>query len=119
MLLKSSIVIKHWRKAQMTNQLNIDLKWKVFNFIKKETLTQVLFCEFFEIFKNASFTEHFWTTASGFSSELVSKNFSVIKVLEQLQSRVQNPCKKTKMEYFYKHSLRFFAPDFFSQKASS
>ena len=33
-----------------------------FNFIKKETLTQVFSCEFCEIFKNTFFTEHLWTT---------------------------------------------------------
>ena len=39
---------------------------QVCNFIKKETLAQVLSCEFFEIFKNTFFTEHLWTTASMF-----------------------------------------------------
>ena len=34
------------------------------NFIKKETLAQVLSCEFCIIFKNIFFTEHLWTTAS-------------------------------------------------------
>ena len=34
------------------------------NFIKKETLTQVLSCEFCEISKNTFFTERLWTTAS-------------------------------------------------------
>ena len=34
------------------------------NFIKKETLAQVLSCEFCEIFKKTFFTEHLWTTAS-------------------------------------------------------
>ena len=34
------------------------------NFIKKETLAQVLSCEFCEISKNTFFTEHLWTTAS-------------------------------------------------------
>ena len=34
------------------------------NFIKKETLAQVLSCEFCEIFKNTFFTEHLWATAS-------------------------------------------------------
>ena len=34
-------------------------------FIKKETLVQVLSCEFCEIFKNTFFTEQPWTTASG------------------------------------------------------
>ena len=33
------------------------------NFIKKDTLTQVFFCEFCEIFKNTFFTEHLQTTA--------------------------------------------------------
>ena len=34
------------------------------NFIKKETLAQVLSCEFCEIFKNTFSTEHLQTTAS-------------------------------------------------------
>ena len=34
------------------------------NFIKKETLAQVVFCEFCEIFKNTNFTEHLWVTVS-------------------------------------------------------
>ena len=33
-------------------------------YFKKETLAQVLYCEFCEIFKKAIFTEHFWKTAS-------------------------------------------------------
>ena len=35
------------------------------NFIKKETLAQVISCEFCEISKSTFFTEQFWTTASG------------------------------------------------------
>ena len=34
------------------------------NFIKKEALAQVFFCEFCEISKNTVFTEHLWVTAS-------------------------------------------------------
>ena len=34
------------------------------NFIKKETLVQVLSCKFCEISKNAFLTEHLWATAS-------------------------------------------------------
>ena len=34
------------------------------NFIKKDTLAQVFFCEFCEIFKNTFFTEYIWMTAS-------------------------------------------------------
>ena len=33
-----------------------------YNFIEKETLAQVFFCEFCEIFKNKFFTEHVWVT---------------------------------------------------------
>ena len=33
------------------------------NFIKKDTPTQVLFCEFCEISKSTFFIEHFWVTA--------------------------------------------------------
>ena len=36
---------------------------QAYNFIKKETLAQVFFCEFCEIFKNIFFTEHLRTTA--------------------------------------------------------
>ena len=34
------------------------------NFINKQTLAQVLSCEFCEISKNSFFTEHLWATAS-------------------------------------------------------
>ena len=37
-----------------------------FNFIKKETLTQVFFCDFCEIFKNNFLTEHLRSTATYF-----------------------------------------------------
>ena len=37
------------------------------NFVKEETLLQVLSCEFLEIFKNIFFTEHFWAIISGSS----------------------------------------------------
>ena len=33
------------------------------NFIKKESLAQIFFCEFCEISKNTFFTEHLWATA--------------------------------------------------------
>ena len=36
------------------------IKLQACNFIKKETLAQVLSCEFWEISKNSFFTEHFW-----------------------------------------------------------
>ena len=42
-------------------------KWCSCNFIKKETLAQVFCCEFCEIAKNNSFTEHLRTTAPDWS----------------------------------------------------
>ena len=39
---------------------------EAFNFIKKETLTQVFCCELCEISKSTFFTEHLWATASGY-----------------------------------------------------
>ena len=35
-----------------------------FNKVKKQTLAQVLYCEFCEIFKNTFFAEYLWATAS-------------------------------------------------------
>ena len=40
------------------------LQTKVYNFIKKETLTQVFSCEFCKISKKTCFAEHLWATAS-------------------------------------------------------
>ena len=45
--------------------LLIKLQASVCNFIEKETLAQVFFCEFCEISKNTFFTEHLLETASG------------------------------------------------------
>ena len=39
------------------------LRHETCNFIKKETLTQAIFCEFCEIFKSTFFTERLRTTA--------------------------------------------------------
>ena len=36
----------------------IQLKAEAYNFIKKVTLTQMFFCEFWEMFKSTFFTEH-------------------------------------------------------------
>ena len=52
------------------------IKLQAYNFIKKETLTQVFSCEFCKIFKNTYFTEHLWTTASKVFS--LSKNINTL-----------------------------------------
>ena len=43
----------------------IKLQAQSCNFIKKETLTQVFSCEFYEICKNTILTDHLQATASG------------------------------------------------------
>ena len=45
-------------------------------FIKKETLVQLISCEFCEISENTSFTEHLWATASGYGGTVKIEEFS-------------------------------------------
>ena len=47
------------------------------NVIKRETLAQVFFCEFCEVFKNTIFTEHLLKTASEFTYESVYKIYII------------------------------------------
>ena len=54
---------KHLCQSLFFNKV-ADLRPLACNFIKKETLAQVLSCEFCEISKNNFFAEHLWTTAS-------------------------------------------------------
>ena len=42
----------------------IKLQTEACNFVKKETLAQVFYCEFCEDFRKTFFTEHLWMTAS-------------------------------------------------------
>ena len=53
--------------------------------LKKETLTQVLSCEFCKISKNTFFREHLWTTASVVTQtkELFIKHMQHVKCLHQ------------------------------------
>ena len=48
----------------------IKLQAKVCNFIKKKTLAQVFFCEFYEISKNNIYIEHLWWLLLGFTSNI-------------------------------------------------
>ena len=64
------------------------------NFIKKETVTQVFFCEFSEIFKNTFLTEQLCTTASAESRKAekslklaITKHNSYLHI--SLRERVQ------------------------------
>ena len=54
------------------------------NFIKKETLAQVFFCEFCEISKNTFFIEHLWAIASTLSELSCSHSVLLIKRLKLL-----------------------------------
>ena len=47
-----------------TTASDLQIKKKVCNFIKKETLIQVFSCGFCKIFNNTFVTEHIWKTAS-------------------------------------------------------
>ena len=52
------------KKGVLRNFAKLTGRPEACNLIKKETLAQVFFCEFCEIFKNTFLTEHFWATAS-------------------------------------------------------
>ena len=64
------------------------------NFVKKETLAQVFSCEFYEISKNTSFTEHLRTTASTFMRNSWSKETQKIeeayKMYKDLFKKLRN-----------------------------
>ena len=70
--------------------------WESLNFVgepilfKKETLAQVFSCEFCEISKKAFFTEHLWTTASGFGIVLRKMLELEYLKLELTQYRFEN-----------------------------
>ena len=53
------------------------------NFIKQETLAQVVSCEFWKIFKNSFFTEHIRETAS---EETYRFSFTVIIIIQYLMA---------------------------------
>ena len=56
---ENNLVAYNWQKQPT----EVFCKKRCYNFIKKETLTQVFSCEFCEISKNTFFTEHVWATA--------------------------------------------------------
>ena len=70
--------VEIWQNSQENTcaRASFLIKLQAYNFIKKETLTQVFSCEFCKIFKNTYFTEHLWTTASKVFS--LSKNINTL-----------------------------------------
>ena len=76
----------------MSESFLIKLQASVCNFVKKETLAQVLSYEFCEISKNTFFTEYLWATASAFCMHNVSfalqtseynKKFTISKIITE------------------------------------
>ena len=61
------VILRYFTKftgKQLYQSLFFNKVAEACNFIKKETLAKVFSCDFWKIFKNAFFTEHFRTTAS-------------------------------------------------------
>ena len=84
------------KKVFLKNSLNLQENTQACNFVKKETLTQVLSCEFCEIFKNTCFYSTPPMAPSGKRQFLFSyfiivfnmMNFLVIPLIIQLFARM-------------------------------
>ena len=79
--------IKISQNSQENTRVGVSFLIKLqaaYNFIKKETLTQVFSCEFCEIFKNTILTEHLPATASSNSLFLLCSKKIILYVLCKL-----------------------------------
>ena len=94
----------------------LKLQASVWNFVKKETLTEEFSCEFCEIFKNIFFTEHLWTNASRYSSKylfyrvsiwLHDQNLQKMLVKKSIFCKVAGlqPATLIKTEHVHRHNL--------------
>ena len=63
-VLRFALLPYHWRLKRCSYIARTTLNISACNFIKKETLAQVFFCEFCGIFKNTYLTEQLRTTTS-------------------------------------------------------
>ena len=68
----------------------IKLQVSACNFIKKDTLTQLFSCEFFEISKSTFFTEHQWGTVFVCDLSLFKNSFFICYVSTNIFTN--NPC---------------------------
>ena len=65
------------------------------NFIKKETLAQVFYCEFCEISKNTFFTEHLQATASLLSNyTYIMRDQSSLNLQNTVVKAIDHPLTK-------------------------
>ena len=76
------------------------LRPEVCNFIKQETLAQVFFCEFCEIFKNTYFTEHLWVTTSH------QRRWRILNFLMFSKEKSKNKFLNIALADFVKHILQ-------------
>ena len=82
---------KHLCQSLFFNKV-AGLRPETCNFIKKETLAQVISGEFYEISKNTIFTEHLWATASDHTIRTRKQFHSLIlyKICYVRPSRIKN-----------------------------
>ena len=64
------------------------------NFIKKETLAQVLSSEFCEISKNTFFAEHLWATVYNALINQLQKGYRYSLKIRPLSTTLETGCKK-------------------------
>ena len=82
----------------------------VWNFVKKEILTEEFSCEFCEIFQNIFFTEHLWTNASRYSSKYlfyIVSNLQKMPLKKSIFSKVAGlqPATFIKTEHVHRQNL--------------
>ena len=71
-VLKKKVFLEISQNSQENSCARASFLISLCNFFKKETLAQVLSCEFCEISKNTIFTENLWVTAFKTYYQLVS-----------------------------------------------
>ena len=65
----------------------IRLQLEIYNFIKKETLAEVLSCEFYEVFKNSFFNRTLTVAASDKVIEAFHKRFLILHTMSYLSNK--------------------------------
>ena len=104
---------KHLCRSLFLNKLQA----QAYNFIKKGPLVQVFSSGFCKIFKNTFITEHFWTSASGYSRTLFHGYLSII--LQRCRSsRPEVFCKRGVLRNFTKFTGKHLCQSLFFNKVA-
>ena len=92
----SNLVSQENEKATAACNFQTMSKFQACNFIKKETLAQVLSCEICEISKSTIFTEHLQMTASTMNSLYIPHDLMRGKIgsYAYMQTRTVKKCPK-------------------------